>query len=72
MPRLRFLSLVSTLLFLASFASASTPSSGTINQPATDTLGVKQTFSYFGGPLAATTGFSNYTLPVCLQQVTPP
>jgi hypothetical protein len=71
MPRLRFLPVVLCLL-LATFASASTPSSGTINQPADDTLGVKQTFSYFGGPLAATTGFSNYSLPVCLQAVTPP
>ena len=46
---------------------ASTPSSGTINTPADDALGAKQTIAYSGGPLAVSSGFTNYSLPSCTQ-----
>src|SRR4051794_6054442 len=60
------------LLLQALPVFASTPSSGTINTPADNNLGVKQTLSYFGGPMLISTGFSNVSLPVCLQAVAPP
>src|SRR3954469_10866605 len=64
------LSLMLVVWQLSSFAS--TPSSGTINTPSDNTLGVKQTITYTGGPMAGATGFSNYSLPACTQVITPP
>src|SRR4051812_13730513 len=55
---------LSLLLFILQIVSfASTPSSGNINTPADNSLGVKQTITYFGGPFAVSTGFSNLSLP---------
>src|SRR5258708_10998387 len=65
------LSLVATTFYFHA-ARAATPSSGAINTPPDNTLGVRQTISYFGGPMLVSTGFSNYSLPVCLQAVAPP
>ena len=55
------------VLFLAGTMQASTPASGTFNTPSDDTLGTKQTITYFGGPLAISSGFTNYSFPACNQ-----
>src|SRR5258707_405761 len=69
---LGLLATLSVSIFYYRGVRAGTPSSGTIDTPSDNNLGVKQTISYTGGPLAGSTGFSNYSLPVCLQAVTPP
>lgn len=56
------------LLSLASTLQAATPSSGTFTTPSDDTLGTKQTITFTGGPLAVSSGFTNYSLPTCTQQ----
>jgi hypothetical protein len=64
--------LFAALVSGAAHLQAATPSSGTINTPADDTLGTKQTMAFTGGPLVVSSGFTNYSLPACLQGVTPP
>lgn len=70
----RLVVLVCLVLLCAAPMFASTPSSATINTPTSDTVGVKQQFTYTGGPFApGGLGFSNYSLPACVQpQLTPP
>jgi hypothetical protein len=64
----RFLSLLaSAVLLLTSALQAATPASGTINTPSDDALGTKQTITFFGGPLAISSGFTNYSFPSCNQ-----
>src|SRR5579871_6392626 len=67
-----FCILLPLLLAIVFFSSAATPSSGTINTPPDNTLGTRQTITYTGGPMLVSTGFSNESLPACLQAVTPP
>ncbi len=67
--------LLCLLLCLSLSTFASTPSSGTITTPTDDTLGTKQTLTFTGGPLVASTAAGTSpvnTLAVCLQVVQPP
>jgi hypothetical protein len=48
--RARLVTMLAVLLTATGFAS--TPSSGAINTPTSDTFGVKQTINYSGGPIA--------------------
>ena len=54
---------------------ASSPSSGTINTPADDQLGTKQTLTYTAGPFVAGSLAGTQvrdTVAVCTQAITPP
>src|SRR5205085_7404522 len=55
------------LVLLAGTLYGATPTSGTFNTPTDNTLGTKQTITYYGGPLAISSGFTNYSFPACDQ-----
>lgn len=73
--RLAGLSRLALAVGLTTVLQASTPSSGTINTPADDTLGTKQTLTYTAGPFVAGSLAGTEvkeTVAVCTQDVTPP
>lgn len=70
------LGMLFVLLLAATFCLAATPSSGTINTPADNTLGVKQTINYSGGPMAVSLVgdaiVANTALTACESPTPPP